>query len=669
MSRGFYRKLAAGNIRKNGGTYFPYILTCVFTVAMYYIVKSLSLNPGLAQMPGATTLGYTMGMGSRIIMVFSLIFLFYTNSFLVKRRKKEFGVFNILGMEKRHISRALFWEMLFVAVISLCGGLLVGIALDKVMFLLIAKMLGGAVPLGFYLSGKAVRATVSLFGVIFLLIYANMVRQVQWANPVELLKGGNTGEKEPRVKWLMALLGVICLGAGYYVALAITNPIASIGLFFPAVMLVIAGTYFLFTAGSIALLKLLRKNKNYYYKTRHFTSVSGLLYRMKRNAVGLASICVLSTMVLVMVSSTTSLMIGMEDILEARYPNDFALYTRIDGEIQEQGTWEKQMARVSQLQEEQGIPVTGEMRYSYLSFAAVRHGDTFELGGVDLTKGEFADLEFISNLFFVPLADYNRLTGAHKTLKSGEVLFYANRNISYEADSLKVFDKEYAIVEKLDSFLENGVSAADIASTYYLVVRDIEELYGLEERQREVYGENASNLRVYYGFDTDSDARTQETFYSDLRQVLSQEEFAGTVESRAEARLDFFGVYGGLFFLGIFLGSLFLVATVLIIYYKQISEGYEDKERFVIMQKVGMSWAEVRASIRSQVLTVFFLPLLAAGIHVAVAFPLIARILLLFNLTNTRLYVVCTLMCFLVFAALYVAIYSWTARTYYRIVK
>ena len=232
-----------------------------------------------------------------------------------------------------------------------------------------------------------------------------------------------------------------------------------------------------------------------------------------------------------------------------------------------------------------------------------------------------------------------------------------------------MFDKEYAIVEKLDSFLENGVSAADIASTYYLVVRDMEELYGLEERQREVYGENASNLRVYYGFDTDSDARTQETFYSDLRQVLSQEEFAGTVESRAEARLDFFGVYGGLFFLGIFLGSLFLVATVLIIYYKQISEGYEDKERFVIMQKVGMSWAEVRASIRSQVLTVFFLPLLAAGIHVAVAFPLIARILLLFNLTNTRLYVVCTLMCFLVFAVLYVAIYSWTARTYYRIVK
>ncbi len=669
MSRGFYRKLAISNIRKNGRTYFPYILTCIFTVSMYYIVKSLSLNPGLAQMPGAATLGFIMDMGSRIIAIFSLIFLFYTNSFLIKRRKKEFGVFNILGLEKRHLSRVLFWEMLCVAAVSLCGGLVVGIALDKVMFLLVTRMLGGTAPLGFFLSGKVMGATVSLFGVVFLLLYANMVRQVQWASPVELLKGGNTGEKEPRVKWVIALLGAVCLGAGYYMSLNLTNPIASIALFFPTVLLVIAGTYLLFTAGSIAFLKLLRKNKKYYYKTRHFTSVSGLVYRMKQNAVGLANICILSTMVLIMVSSTTSLMIGMEDIIGSRYPNDFTLYMPADRETKEQGVWEETAAGIARLQEEHKIPVTGEIQYTYLSFAAMRQGDTFELKGADPAGGDIYDLDLICNLFFVPLSDYNRITGEDRTLKKGEALFYANRNVSYESHTLEVLDRKYDLVEKLDSFLGNGVSAMDISSTYYLVVQDMEELYSLEEQQKAVYGDNSSNIRICYGFDMDGDDRARETFYGNLCQMLNREGFTGYVESRAGARADFFGVYGGLFFLGIFLGSLFLVATVLIIYYKQISEGYEDRERFVIMQKVGMSWAEVRASIRSQVLTVFFLPLLAAGVHVAVAFPLIARILLIFNLTNTGLYVVCTLMCFLVFAALYVAIYSWTARTYYRIVR
>ncbi len=669
MSRGYFQKLALGNIRKNGKIYFPYILTCVLTVAMYYIVKSLSRNPGLAQMAGADILSYIMELGSNIIAFFSTVFLFYTNSFLMKRRKKEFGVFNILGMEKKHISSVLLWEVLYVTFISLGAGLLIGVALDKIMFLLITRILGGEITLGFFVSGKVIGCTCGLFCVIFLLLYLNMVRQIQWASPIELLKGGQTGEKEPQVKRAMALLGILCLGSGYYLALSITNPVTSIPVFFPAVFLVIAGTYLLFTAGSIALLKLLRKNKRYYYQTRHFTSVSGMLYRMKQNAVGLANICILSTAVLIMISSTTSLMIGMEDVLAARYPNDFSLYTRVSRQAEVLDEWERQVAEIAQLQKDTGIPVTKEVQYTYLSFTTYQDGENFYTEDVDFTSTKLDVIDSIRNLFFVPLADYNRITGENKTLKGGEILLYADRGSDYKPDTLKVFDKEYRIIEKLDSFWDNGMSAADISLSYYIVVPDMEELFGLEERQEKAYGEKASHIRIYYGFDTGIDEKEQEDFYHELRGMLSKEAFEGTVDSRAEARKSSLGVYGGLFFLGIFLGSLFLAATVLIIYYKQISEGYEDRERFVIMQKVGMSWEEVRSAIHSQVLTVFFLPLVVAGIHVAVAFPLIGKLLLLFNMNNTRLYIECTGACFLVFALFYVAVYMLTARTYYRIVR
>lgn len=669
MSRGYFQKLAAGNIRKNGKIYFPYILTCILTVAMYYIVKSLSLNPGLTRMAGADTLNYIMEMGSNVIALFSTVFLFYTNSFLMKRRKKEFGLFNILGMEKKHISGVLLWEMFYVTLISLGAGLLVGIALDKVMFLLIAKILGVEIPLGFFLSGKAVGVTCELFCVVFLLLYLNMVRQIQWANPIELLKGGQTGEREPRVKWVMALLGILCLGSGYYLALSIKNPMASITVFFPAVFLVIAGTYLLFTAGSITLLKLLRKNKKYYYQTRHFTSVSGMIYRMKQNAVGLANICILSTAVLIMVSSTTSLVIGIDDILATRYPNDFTLYAKAQGQATGSDEWKRQAAEIAQFQKNAGIPVTKEIQYTYLSFGAYQDGENFYTGSDDFTDLTLDSVESIRSLFFVPLADYNRITGENKTLKSGEILLYTDRDTDYKPETLKVFDKEYKIAEKLNSFLGNGMSVADIGLSYYIVVPDMEEIYGLEEREVAVFGDRASRVRIYYGFDTASNEMEQEAFYNELCEMLFEKEFEGTVESKAEARASFFGLYGGLFFLGIFLGSLFLMATVLIIYYKQISEGYEDRERFVIMQKVGMSWGEVRSAIHSQVLTVFFLPLAAAGIHVAVAFPLINKMLMLLNLQNMKLYMECTAGCFLVFALLYVVIYTMTARTYYRIVK
>lgn len=660
MSKSFFPKLAVNNIKKNGKTYIPYILTCVLTIAMFYIVRSLSMNPGLEKMVGADTLVDIMLLGSRVVAIFSFIFLFYTNSFLVKRRKKEFGVFNILGMEKKHLSKVLGWETVYVAVFSLAAGLLAGIALDKVMFLLITKMLGGEIVLGFFVSPTAIADTLLLFCVIFLMIYFNSIHQIHTANPIELLRGGNVGEKEPKTKWFMAILGAISLGGGYYIAVTTKNPISSLLLFFLAVILVIVGTYLLFTAGSIALLKMLRKNKGYYYKTRHFISVSGMIYRMKQNAVGLANICILSTGVLVMVSSTSSLILGMQDILDTRYPNDFVLYS---SEPSDERNGELVDA-VQELQKEEKLKTTGEMRYHYLAFAATRQGDSF-LVDRDVTLDE---VDSINNLVFVSLSEFNRVTGEEKVLDRGEVMVYSNRE-RYDAPVLKVADREYRVRESLDKFPGNGIIAANASSSQFIVVPDMEELEALYRFQAEELGDTAGQVRMFYGFDCENDDDTQKEFYGRLNDLLAEQEFEGTVESKAEARKSFFGVYGGLFFIGIFLGVLFVMATVLIIYYKQISEGYDDRERFVIMQKVGMSLDEVKDSIRSQVITVFFLPLAAAGVHVIFAFPIISQILALLNLANTKLYILCTVGCFLVFAAMYILIYAVTAKTYYKIVS
>lgn len=660
MKKGFFLKLAANNIRKNGKTYVPYLLTCIMTVAMFYILRSLSLNPGLKKMVGGGFLSYIISLGTWIVAIFAFIFLFYTNSFLMKRRKKEFGIFHILGMEKRHLSRVLGWENFYVMLISLAAGLILGIALDKVMFLLIAKVIAGEITLGFFVSAEAVGTTILLFTGIFLLIFLNSVHQIHGANSIELLRAGNVGEREPKTKWIMTILGVGCLGGGYYIAFATENPIESVLMFFVAVILVIAGTYMLFTAGSIALLKALRRKKSYYYKTRHFTSVSGMIYRMKQNAVSLANICILSTMVLVMISSTTSLMVGMEDIIQARYPADFVVYS--NEAVPERS--EEAIEEIHQLQKEKNLSVTGEMEYTYLAFSAIRDGDTFHV----TREGSISMVNSIQNLLFVSLSDYNELTGENKILNDNEIMIYSNRE-RFEYPTLKLFDKKYTIVEKLDDFIGNGILSANIASSQFVVVPDMENIYELYEQQKEALTDIAGNIRVCYAFYTDAEKEEQEAFYTSLQELFTKQEYQGTVESRCDSRQSFSSLYGGFFFIGIFLGVLFIMATVLIIYYKQISEGYDDKERFGIMQKVGMNREEVRSSIHSQVLTVFFLPLIVAGIHVAAAFPMISKLLEVMNMYNTGLYITCTIVCFLVFTVMYVFIYTLTARTYYRIVS
>ncbi len=648
----FYPKLAASNLKKNSKTYVPYLISGIFCAAVYYILRSLALNPSIREGFGGGAIHSILQMGGDVSAIFIIVLLFYTSSFLMKQRKKEFALLNTLGMGKHHIARMLAFEALYSFLITVSGGLVLGLALDKVSFLVISKFLHNDVTLGFFIAPPAIVHVLLLYVILNVLIFVKTVWTLHVLNPAELLREGKAGEKEPKAKWVLAVLGVLALGGGYGIALTAENPLKAIPAFFVAVLLVILGTFLLFTAGSIALLKLLRKNKKYYYKTNHFVSVSGLMYRMKQNAVGLASICILSTMVLVMISSTGSLMLGLEDMLQERYPNDFNCeISEADPERQEE-----LISKLHELQEGEKLPVEKEISYHYLNFAAAKKGDEF-----------VADTDYMTQslLMLVPIQDYNRATGECKTLQDGELLVRTKR-LEWNAPTVDILGNSYRVKEHISVYPDNGDAASNIADCLYLVCTesDFEKLYDL---QKDAYGPMASEYKFYYGFNTSANDEAQNNFRPVIRPLF--DDYAFTCESRLAERASFTGLFGGLFFIGIFLGLLFTMATVLIVYYKQISEGYEDKERFHILQKVGMSEQEVKKTIHSQVLTVFFLPLLFAGLHLSVAFPILNTLLKSLGLMKTSLFFGASLVSYLVFAAFYVAVYFITARTYYRIVK
>ena len=658
MRNGLYPKLAAQGMKQNRRFFLPYLLALAGLTAAFYVMSALCADPGVLEMRGFEYVMVMMQIGMFVAGILSAVLLLYINSFLMKRRKKEFGLFNILGMERRHLARVAGWETVYVTLAGLFLGVMLGMALDKAMFLVMLRITGREVALGFFVSGKAVMDTVGIFVSIFALIYIHSVWQICRVDPIELLRAGNVGEEEPKAKWLLALLGLCFLGGGYTIAITTQNPIASVMMFFVAVLLVILGTYLLFVAGSIALLKLLRKNKRFYYQTKHFVSVSGMIYRMKQNAVGLANICILSTMVLVMVSTTTSMMLGMEDIIRNRYPADFMLY--LEGKS---GEREGEMEAVRRLQKEWAMPVTREWIYTYLAFPAVREGEGFSVK----RDRAFSVEDDTYTFFFITLSDYNAVMGEEKTLQTDEIMIYSNRQ-KFDGSVLRLFEKEYHVVERLKDFVGNGLYESMISATQYVVVPDEETIDWLYERQKESLEDFAREIRCVYSFDTAAGEEEQMAFYYAMEDLFAADE-GHELEVRADGRKAYLDINGGLFFIGIFLGTLFVMATVLIIYYKQISEGYEDKKRFEILQKVGMSRAEVKAAIRSQVLTVFFLPLLLAGIHVVAAFPLLSKLLALLNLYRTGLYMACTAVCFLAFGIMYVCIYALTAKNYYRIVS
>lgn len=642
MNNFIYEKLAVTNLKNNRKTYVPYIFTGVLTVMMFYIMDALSRGKGITQDTLKICLQYATG----VIVVFAVIFLFYTNSFLIKRRKKEIGVYNILGMGKRHIARMMAVETILTAGISILGGLVFGIIFGKLMYLLLLKILHNSVDMQFSVNGTAIVQTVILFAGIFLLTYLYNILQIQLVNPVELLHGGNQGEKEPKSRWLLVIVGVAALGNGYWIALTTEAPLEALLKFFVAVVCVIIGTYALFIAGSIVVLKILRKNKAYYYNPKHFTSVSGMIYRMKQNGAGLANICVLSTMVLVMVSTTVSLYAGMEDILDSRFPRDVSIVCN-EADTNKEETLQR---LIKEQCEKAGVKITDRVRYRYGSMNAVLKGNNLEKVEQYYPDNHFYYVEMITQ------EEYNRIEKQNVSLKEQEILTYTT-NGKCGKKQINIAGQNYQVKKELSEMTSQPKSTAEMYKTLYIVFANAEQI----ERIESFSYADKFNLKGDDGKQKETLEQIQNEFYEKFPD--------GTMESRMLSRSSFYELYGGLFFIGIYLGSMFIMATVLIIYYKQISEGYDDRERYQIMQKVGMSKKEVKRSIRSQVLSVFFLPLVVAVIHVAVAFKVMTKILGVLNLTNVSLFAVCTIITIAVFAAFYIIVYSITAKEYYRIVN
>lgn len=642
MNNFIYEKLAVTNLKNNRKTYVPYIFTGVLTVMMFYIIDALSGGDGITQNTLKICLQYATG----VIIVFAVIFLFYTNSFLIKRRKKEIGVYNILGMGKRHIARMMAVETILTAGISILGGLVFGIIFGKLMYLLLLKILHNSVDMQFSVNGTAIVQTVILFAGIFLLTYLYNILQIQLVNPVELLHGGNQGEKEPKSRWLLVIVGVAALGNGYWIALTTEAPLEALLKFFVAVVCVIIGTYALFIAGSIVVLKILRKNKAYYYNPKHFTSVSGMIYRMKQNGAGLANICVLSTMVLVMVSTTVSLYAGMEDILDSRFPRDVSIVCN-EADTNNEETLQR---LIKEQCEKAGVKITDRVRYRYGSMNAVLKGNNLEKVEQYYPDNHFYYVEMITQ------EEYNRIEKQNVSLKEQEILTYTT-NGKCGKKQINIAGQNYQVKKELSEMTSQPKSTAEMYKTLYIVFANAEQI----ERIESFSYADKFNLKGDDGKQKETLEQIQNEFYEKFPD--------GTMESRMLSRSSFYELYGGLFFIGIYLGSMFIMATVLIIYYKQISEGYDDRERYQIMQKVGMSKKEVKRSIRSQVLSVFFLPLVVAAIHVAVAFKVMTKILGVLNLTNVSLFAVCTIITIAVFAVFYIIVYSITAKEYYRIVN
>lgn len=673
MKKGFYRMLAWTGIRQNKKLYLPYLLTCMGTVMMCYIISFLSTSPVFGSIKGGNTMQSFLSMGVGVMGVFSLIFLFYTNSFLIRRRKKEFGLYNILGLGKKNLALVLVWETLMMAALTIGGGLFFGILFSKLAELCMVRILGGTASFAFTVEVGAVIRTVLLFAGIFALIFLNTLRQIQLTNPIQLLRSENLGEKPPRANWLVALLGAVLLGGAYYLAVTVEDPLSAVMIFFVAVVMVVIATYMLFMAGSVTLCRLLQKNKRYYYKTSHFVSVSSMSYRMKRNGAGLASICILCTMVLVMVSSTVCLYLGAEDSLRNRYPRNLNLDISVSStELLDGAETAQTQELVEQVVTEYGTQQENILMYRTASLGGLIQGNQIIFG--DETYANRMDLMGdLWQVFIVPLSDYNRLMGKEETLAPGEVLIYTTKEMSYDQDTIRLGDGEALTVKKhAEGFVDNGVDSMQIFPTLYLFVPDFETVVApLEGLAVGNGGLDLVSLHWYYAFDLPCDDDTQVLIHDRLNEALIGASWTTqvSIEGVARERADFYGIYGGLFFLGILLGVAFLFAAVLIIYYKQVSEGYEDQARFAIMQKVGMTRKEIRQSINAQILTVFFMPLVTAGVHLAFAFPIIRRLLMMFGVTNTPFLVGVTVCCYLVFALFYVVVYRMTSRSYYGIVS
>ena len=680
MRANLYPKLAWDGIRKNKRFYLPYILTCIGMVMMFYIIHYLAAMPTLKEMPGGDSMTMVLGFGFWVIALFAVIFLFYTNSFLMRRRQKEFGLYNMLGMGKNHLSILLLWENGILFSISMVGGLLSGILLSKLAELFMIMLMGGEATYTLRIDPEAFRDTWTIFIPVFALIFVKGLIQIRRSSAVNLVKSDTVGEKPPRANYVLGIAGILILAGAYYIALSIKSPLIAMAWFFLAVCMVIVATYLLFISGSVMLCRLLQKNKRYYYKPNHFVSVSSMVYRMKRNGAGLASICILCTMVLVIMMGAGRLYVGQEESLNIRYPHEFAASVDFltEGETKRYSEEKADYfyAQVDEVLNSYDVtPENAEQVLSTTATGMLKDGALIlDPSTVDAANTE--TMEYVTQIYLIPLSAYNQCMGTDKTLNSGEVFLHCVRR-TYDAPVITLSDGTVLTVkEHLTDMMGSGEAAMQIIPSMFIVTDDIEAV--MESFNKELgsmSGEYKCRLEVSYSFDADLSEEQQMELGEAIRERVRELDYTGdggfysyNVECKAEERADFYGLFGGIFFLGIFLSILFLAATVLIIYYKQVTEGYEDEARFEIMRKVGMTAKDIRKSINSQMLTVFFLPLVTAAVHTAFAFPIVQKLLAIFNLRNTALSLMVTGVAIVIFGIFYGVIYKITSNAYYSIV-
>lgn len=666
MKISFYPSLAIDGMRKNKQLYLPYIFTCIGMTLMYYIIKALSVNPNLDHIHGGSQLKSYLEFGAIIIAIFAFIFLFYSNSFLIKRRKKEFGLYQILGMNRKNIGRILFYETLFVYVFSTIIGVVLGVILSKLAELGLFKIMNTEPQYSFFVSIDAIIYSFIVFFVIFLFLYIKTRISIRKNSTIDLLHSENFGEKPLKSNYLFAILGIIFLGAGYYIAIKVDDPISAILYFFIAVIFVIIGTYLVLISTSVMLCKLLKKNKKYYYKANHFVSVSSMGYRMKRNGAGLASICILATMVLVLISSTFSTYFGANDAINRRFPREVVSEFRFataDGK-----NWADELRDTVNNTFENHV--YNSIDYFCASVSGMIENNKVILDHNDI-EGTMSLNSGVYTFKFIPLDFYNEQTGKNIILNDDEVLIASDTKYKYDtinlADKLTLKVKDNATKE---FFVEDYET---VVKNMYIIVKDFDVIKPLDD----IFVENNIKALEYtwiYDFDTKLPEDKQNEIVSKLHtNIENNKELVNeftyySIQSKCYQRDGYFATFGSLMYIGLVLSFVFMVGTVLIIYYKQISEGFEDQKRFEIMSNIGMSNKEIKRSINSQLLTIFFIPLIGAALHITFAFPMIEKILKLFYLYNIKLFAIVTITSFLIFVIIYIIVYKITSNVYYKIV-
>ena len=667
-----YPKLAWEGIRKNKRLYVPYIAMGALMVMMFYLLRFLQDSPVIGVMRGSVTLSTVLPMGYAVIAIFSIIFLFYTNSFLIRQRYQEFGLYNILGMNKQNVCMIMAWESIFVGGLAIVTGQAAGILLSKGAELVLFNLVHMDISFDLRISAVSVFYTITGYIIIYLILLLNSVIKVWFAKPLDLLKSNRVGEKMPKRTWVYAAVGMVLLGAAYYLAVSIKEPLTALTYFFLAVIMVIIGTYALFMAGSVVLCRILQKNKRYYYQPNHFISVSSMMYRMKRNGAGLASICILLTMVLVMLSSTTSLYFGIEDSLVGRYPHSVNVVVGLS-DVEDLNS--ENLKKLYEAVRENSPEVKETDCYTVGGTSGLfsDQGINLDVTSVDVSINDY---EQVGTLQVMSLEEYNRLCDADETLNADECLLYANR-ITYDSDTFTIVDgSSYKVKKMLDNCVKDGDLDSMMNPSMIMVVPDFEECLKTVSDFRTRTEGTVMALRWKCGYDvesTEQETKEAEAIEESLARLSETKSVDGlifySVDSREDNRESFYDLNGSLFFLGIVLSTVFLLAAVMIIYYKQLSEGYEDYTRYEIMQKVGMTKQDIRKSINSQMLTVFFSPLLMAGLHLCFAFPFLWKIMMMFGLNNRTLIIAITVICYIIFGIFYAVVYKITSNLYFHIVR